>query len=40
MSANKNLSYNDAMRLCKEHLQPPKDTLAAISPVDNGTKSH
>jgi hypothetical protein len=40
MSVNKNLSYNDAMRLCKEHLQPPKDTLAAISPVDNGTKSH
>ena len=40
MSANKNLSYNEAMRGCKERLQPPKDTLAAISPVDTGTKSH
>jgi hypothetical protein len=39
MSANRNLSYNDAMRVCKERLQPPKDTLASISPVGPGTKS-
>lgn len=32
MSANRTLSYNDAMRVCKERLQPPKD-LAAISPI-------
>ena len=40
MSAEKNLSYNDAMRACKERLQPPKDTLASISPADAGAKSH
>ncbi len=40
MSANKGLSYNDAMRVCKERLQPPKDTLASISPVDSEAKSH
>lgn len=40
MSANKALSYNDAMRVCRERLQPPKDTLASISPVGTGTKSH
>jgi hypothetical protein len=40
MSANKSLSYYDAMRFCKERLQPPKDTLAAINPTDTGTKSH
>lgn len=39
MSANKNLSYYDAMRVCKERLQPPKDTLASIGPADTGTKS-
>jgi hypothetical protein len=39
MSADRNLSYNDARRVCKEHLQPPKDTLAAINPVDAG-KAH
>jgi hypothetical protein len=40
MAASKTLSYNDAMRACKEHLQPPKDTLAAINPSDSGTKAH
>ena len=40
MAASKSLSYNDAMRACKEHLQPPKDTLAAINPSDSGTKAH
>ena len=36
MSADKTLSYNDALRVCKERLQPPKDTLASISPDDAG----
>jgi hypothetical protein len=40
MAASKTLSYNDAMRACKERLQPPKDTLAAINPSDTGTKAH
>jgi len=40
MSANRSLSYNDAMRTCKERLQPPKDTLASINPMDSGTKAH
>jgi hypothetical protein len=40
MSANRSLSYNDAMRACKQRLQPPKDTLAAINPTDTGTKAH
>lgn len=38
MSANRGLSYNDAMRACKERLQPPKD-LASINPTETGTKS-
>ena len=40
MSANRSLSYNDAMRACKQRLQPPKDTLASIIPTDGGTKAH
>jgi hypothetical protein len=40
MSANRSLSYYDAMRACKQRLQPPKDTLAAINPTDSGTKAH
>lgn len=39
MSANRSLSYNDAMRACKERLQPPKD-LASINPIDTGSKGH
>jgi hypothetical protein len=39
MSANRSLSYNDAMRACKERLQPPKD-LASINPSATGTKGH
>jgi hypothetical protein len=39
MSASKNLSYNEAMRICKERLEPSKDTLAGISPVNTGAKS-
>jgi hypothetical protein len=38
MAANRALSYNDAMRACKERLQPPKD-LASINPTDTGAKS-
>ncbi|HEX3948390.1 MAG TPA: hypothetical protein VHW95_00910 [Steroidobacteraceae bacterium] len=38
MSANRSVSYNEAMRVCKERLQPPKDTLASISPAGTGTK--
>ncbi len=29
MSSSKAVSYNEAMRACKQLLQPPKDTLAA-----------
>jgi hypothetical protein len=39
MSANRNLSYNDALRECKERLQPPKD-LASINPIETATKGH
>lgn len=39
MSANRSLSYNDAMRACKERLQPPKD-LAANNPIETETKGH
>jgi Flp pilus assembly protein TadD len=38
MSANKTLSYNDAMRACKERLQPPKD-VASINPVPAANRS-
>ena len=38
MSANKALSYNDALRACKERLQPPKD-VASINPVPAGNKA-
>jgi hypothetical protein len=38
MSSDRSLSYNDAMRACKERLQPPKD-LASIGPL-SGTKAH
>ena len=40
MSADKGVSYNEARRVCKERLQPPKDTLAAINPADAAGKSH
>jgi hypothetical protein len=32
MGANRTLSYNDAMRMCKERVQPAKEALASISP--------
>ena len=37
MSADRSLSYNDAMRACKERLQPPKD-LASLNPVGTVAK--
>lgn len=30
MSANRSLSYNDAMRACKQRLQPPKDRKSVV----------
>jgi hypothetical protein len=39
MAVNRNLSYNDAMRACKERLQPPKD-LASINPTQSEPKAH
>jgi hypothetical protein len=38
MSANRNVSYNDAMRSCNERLQPPKE-VASINPIASGTKA-
>lgn len=39
MSADRSLSYNEAMRACKERMQPPKD-LASINPIAAGIKGH
>jgi hypothetical protein len=39
MSADRSLSYNEAMRACKERLQPPKD-LASINPIGTDSKGH
>ena len=44
MGVNRTLSYNDAMRMCKERVQPAKEALASInpsiSPSESGTKMH
>jgi hypothetical protein len=40
MGADRSLSYNDAMRMCKERIQPAKEALASVSPGDSGTKAH
>jgi hypothetical protein len=40
MGANRMLSYNDAMRTCKDRAQPPKEALASIVPSESGTKAH
>jgi hypothetical protein len=40
MGADKTLSYNDAMRVCKETNQPAKQALASIPPGDAGAKAH
>ena len=39
MGAIRSLSYNDAMRLCKEQLQPSKESLASISQVEPAVKA-
>ena len=40
MGADRTLSYKDAMRTCKDRLQPAKEALAANSPRDSDTKAH
>jgi hypothetical protein len=40
MSASKTVSYNEAMRTCKDLLQPPKGTLASNGPGETSVKSH
>jgi hypothetical protein len=40
MGANRTLSYNEAMRTCKERAQPAKEALASIGPNESGTKGH
>jgi hypothetical protein len=40
MAANRTLSYNDALRSCKERIQSQKEALASNSPSESGTKAH
>jgi hypothetical protein len=40
MAASKAISYNEAMRVCKEKQQAPKETLASNGPSETGSKSH
>jgi hypothetical protein len=40
MGVDRTLSYNDAMRACKEHIQPAKEAMASIGPTESGAKSH
>ena len=40
MSANKTVTYNEAMRACKERVQPAKEALASINAADSPSKSH
>jgi hypothetical protein len=40
MGANRTLSYNDALRTCKERAQPPKEAMASNGPSESGTKAH
>ena len=39
MAADRALSYNQAMRACKDQLQPPKDTLASNDAGETATKA-
>jgi hypothetical protein len=39
MAADRTVSYNNAMRVCKELLQPAKDALASNSPAKSGSKA-
>ena len=38
MGADRKLSYKDAMRTCKELLQPSRESLASNGPRASGTK--
>jgi hypothetical protein len=40
MGADRTLSYKDAMRTCKDRLQPAKEALASNSPREADTKAH
>ncbi|MDP9010077.1 MAG: hypothetical protein M3N91_15445 [Pseudomonadota bacterium] len=40
MGADRTLSYKDAMRTCKDRIQPPKEALASNGPSESGTKTH
>jgi len=40
MGADKTVSYNDAMRACKQRIQPAKEAMASIGPSESGAKSH
>jgi hypothetical protein len=40
MGADRFLSYKDAMRTCKDRIQPAKEALASNSPTDSGAKTH
>lgn len=40
MGADRNLSYKDAMRVCKELLQPSRESLASNGRSGSGTKPH
>jgi hypothetical protein len=40
MGASRTLSYKDAMRACKERIQPAKEALASIGKSESGTKTH
>lgn len=39
MSANKTMTYNEAMRACKERMQPAKEALASINTSDSPSRS-
>ena len=38
MSADRNLSYNDARKGCQDRLQPAKEEVASNSPVPTAVK--
>jgi hypothetical protein len=40
MGADRTLSYKEAMRTCRDRLQPSKEALAANRPGESDTKAH
>lgn len=40
MGADRTLSYKDAMRTCKDRMQPAKEALASNRPGESDTKAH